>query len=434
MGLKLCIIADDFTGAGDSAVQFRKNGYSPFLALQNWNSGVDLELYNVLVVSTESRFMLPRESYDTVRDVVKTCRKLGVRQFFKKIDSTIRGNVPEEIAAVMDAGDFNCALVAPSAPKNGRTVVAGNCLVNGVPIGENGHQIDPFTPVASAFVPGLLERWFHDSVGHIDLETVRKGAEAFLQRFKELKEEGARAIVADAETLEDLRILASAREDESVLFAGASGLAEALTAAGEGSSPEFPIIDAGKLLFVAGSVTETTRTQVAELEKSIDPVPLCVAMQTLLNDEEKELSRLLHEDSQSRRDVPVLIKTFDGDCEYKNDIAYAAELGISEKELGERVSSFLGRLVARIFTQRQIEAVFITGGNTAAGVSKSLEVKGVELLDEILPGIPIGRFETPYADKPVYLISKAGGFGRKNAMTQVCKIVTGRQEEQPERK
>ena len=425
MGLTRCIIADDFTGAGDSAVQFRKSGYSPFLALQDWDSGVDLELYNILVVSTESRFMLPDQSYSAVRRAVESCRKLGVQQFFKKIDSTIRGNVPEEIAAVMDAGEYDCAIVAPSAPKNGRTVIAGNCLVNGIPLGTGGEPADPFTPVASAFIPGLLERRFPGEVGHIDLDTVRGGTELFLRRLRELRQKGARAIVADAQTMEDLRVVASVHTDKTVLCVGSSGLAEALTDTGENPSTELPLIDSGRLLFVVGSVTETSRMQVTELQKAVDLIPLCISIRNMLDNEEQELSRLVQEDSQSRQDLPVLIKTFDGDGDYKKDIEYASGLGISEKDLGEQVSDFLGRLVARLFSGRELEAIFITGGNTAAGISRSLKIRGVELLDELLPGIPIGRFTSPLADHPVYLISKAGGFGDTNAMTQVCKIVTG---------
>ncbi|WP_319558884.1 four-carbon acid sugar kinase family protein [Marispirochaeta sp.] len=425
MDLKLCIIADDFTGAGDSAVQFRKNGYTPFLALQDWDSGVDLGLYNVLVVSTESRFMPPEESYSKVRSVVETCKMLGVQRYFKKIDSTIRGNIPEEIAAVMDAGGYECAIVSPAAPRNGRTVVGGNCLVHGVPVGKDKANSDPFTPVLSASVLELLKRTFHESVGYIDLTTVRSGDKAFLKRLQRLRQAGMKVIVADAETIEDLRIVASVKEDQSVLFVGASGLAEALTDSGEESTLELPRIESGKLLFVVGSVTETTRTQVAELQKSVELVSLCVSVQNMLDDEKQELSRLLLEYARSRQNIAVLITTFDGDGEYRKDIDYAAGLGIDEKKLGERVSKFLGKLVAEIFSQRHIEAVFTTGGDTAGGVSKSLEVKGVELLDELLPGIPIGKFDTPYAEQPVYLISKAGGFGKNNAMIQVCNIVTG---------
>ncbi|WP_319415520.1 four-carbon acid sugar kinase family protein [Marispirochaeta aestuarii] len=434
MSFKLGIIADDFTGAGDSAVQFRKNGDTPFLALQDWDSGIDLNAYDVLVVSTESRFMLPRDAYESVLHAVKQCRRIGVRHFFKKIDSTIRGNVPEEIAAVMDAGEYDCALVAPSAPRNGRTVVAGNCLVNGIPLGQDKENSDPFTPVPFASIPLLLERWFRENVQQIDLETVRRGEAAFLNRLGELRNQGSRAVVADAVTLEDLRIISSAGRDPSVLLVGSSGLAESLTDTGSSIPVRTPILSPGNILYVVGSLTETTRAQMDDLLESIPFASLCISIQNMLKNEEGELFRLLKEDAGSQQDLPVLIRTFDVDGEYKKDIAFAMDLGITEKELGERVSQFLGKLVARIFSQRRIDAVFIAGGNTAAGVSKSLEVKGVELLDEILPGIPIGKFETPYADKPVYLISKAGGFGRKNAMTQVCKIVTGRQEERPERK
>jgi len=425
---RLCIIADDFTGAGDAAIQFRKTGASVVLALKGWSAGSDFGSCNVLVVNSESRFLDEEKSYATVRDIVLKCPVGRSGRIFKKIDSTIRGNVAAEIQAVLDSSDYRCALVAPAAPRNGRTVVGGRCLVRGVPISDSNTGRDPFNPVRNSSVPELFERRFPGKVASIDLGVVRCGGPTFRARFSSLVEAGARIVVCDAETIDDLRTAASMQDDPAVLFAGASGLAEALTAESQAKIPPGPpvSVEAGRVLFVVGSVTETSRVQTERLLASSDVVPVRISIPDLLGNPGKEFSRLVEEAKNASRSLPVLIRTFESAEDIRNDLAFAQSRGCHEKELGERIASFLGGLVRARLAERHARALFVTGGNTAAGVAEALDIKGIELLDEVSPGIPLGRFTSPYADEPIYIVSKSGGFGDEDAMPDVLRYLTGR--------
>ena len=267
MGFDLCIIADDFTGAGDSAIQFKQTGFNVFLGLKGWEM-VDTSPYDVLVVSTESRFMDAECSYLAVKNTVLMCKRYHIRHFYKKIDSTIRGNVADEIAAVMDEAGYSYALVAPSAPKNGRTVTGGRCMVEGRPVGSSSATMDLFNPVENSYVPQLFELRFPGAVEHIDLSIIRQGIEAFRKDFERKRANGKKVIIADAETMEDLQVVASVKYDSDLLFCGASGLAEALNREKITTYKmmDFPGVSPGRTLFLVGSVTETSRQQVDSIK------------------------------------------------------------------------------------------------------------------------------------------------------------------------
>lgn len=106
----LCaVIADDLTGACDSAVQFAGRGLRTVVAL---DGSVDAD---VVAYSTDSR-----DRATPVMPVIPTGTLV-----FKKIDSTLRGNTRAEILAALDAYGFDTAVVNPAFPEMGRVVENG---------------------------------------------------------------------------------------------------------------------------------------------------------------------------------------------------------------------------------------------------------------------------------------------------------------------
>ena len=88
------IIADDLTGANDTALQFFLKGSNTEILL-----GYNEELQNHVnvgtwAISTESRNIDKNDAAKTVYDSVTVLKdKLNVEHFYKKIDSTLRGNI-----------------------------------------------------------------------------------------------------------------------------------------------------------------------------------------------------------------------------------------------------------------------------------------------------------------------------------------------------
>lgn len=100
--ISLLMIADDFTGALDSGVQFAKAGLKvrvvTDLNYELENAGDDTQ---VLVFDTESRHMDAKEAYNRVYQIARKGAMYGVKYIFKKTDSGLRGNLGSELQAIL---------------------------------------------------------------------------------------------------------------------------------------------------------------------------------------------------------------------------------------------------------------------------------------------------------------------------------------------
>ena len=87
---RLLIIADDFTGALDTGVQFSHMGITTQVFLHedmDWDNIEDQ--VKVLVVDTQSRHIEPQEAYKRVYHLCREAGRREVKFFYKKTDSTL---------------------------------------------------------------------------------------------------------------------------------------------------------------------------------------------------------------------------------------------------------------------------------------------------------------------------------------------------------
>jgi uncharacterized protein YgbK (DUF1537 family) len=155
------------------------------------------------------------------------------RILFKKIDSTLRGNVGAEIAAASTAFGCDAAVITPAFPAMGRTVEEGYLRVNGAEAVE------------------LLARLGLEACTHVKPGSVSAAIEA-----------GARFISVDAMCDLDLDAIAAQAlgAGKRILWAGSAGLASALARTlpwGESPVPGCPLgtaaPPASSVLFCIGS-------------------------------------------------------------------------------------------------------------------------------------------------------------------------------------
>ena len=101
---RLLIIADDFTGALDTGVQFAARGARTCVvtepAYDFSQAGADIQ---VLVLDAETRHLCPEAAYQTVFRAVREALAAGFRYVYKKTDSALRGNVGAELTAALEA-------------------------------------------------------------------------------------------------------------------------------------------------------------------------------------------------------------------------------------------------------------------------------------------------------------------------------------------
>lgn len=117
---RLLIVADDLTGALDTAAPFAAAGKKvTVVADQRFIAEAIESDADVITVTTRSREIPADEAAQRVA-AVKAALKPGIR-LFKKVDSRLKGNLEEELQAL----DFERAVVLPGIPEFGRVVKNG---------------------------------------------------------------------------------------------------------------------------------------------------------------------------------------------------------------------------------------------------------------------------------------------------------------------
>ena len=124
------IIADDLTGANDTALQFYLKGANTQILLSDEIEPVNAKGTQTWAISTESRNVEPEIAYERVLKATKMfAEKLNPDFYYKKIDSTLRGNIAVEVLGIMAALEYDAAVVVPAFPAEIRTTVGGYHLL-----------------------------------------------------------------------------------------------------------------------------------------------------------------------------------------------------------------------------------------------------------------------------------------------------------------
>lgn len=421
MDLLTCILADDLTGAGDTGVQFQKSGYSVYLSLQNDKLEIP-DNTDVLVLNSDSRFLTPDEAYTRVYNSVEECRKLGISKFYKKIDSTLRGNIKEEVDAALNAAGLRAAVIAPSAPGNDRRVLNGHCYIGDTLIHNSDSGRDALNPVHTSFVPDIFNKGDTANSVLYGIEELRQNKNDIKTIITDMIVNGARYIICDAETDSDLEVLSVLNDVKDILLVGSSGLAGVLYGNYNKNSPcRIPErIHPSELVIINGSRMEISREQVHEIINNRNVCKIPIYEGNIINNSGLELERVLTLMNEQNNDMSLLIQT----SPLENNNKYNSIN--DERNAAENVSNFVGTLIASMFLKRTIKAVILIGGDTSSKVLKALSIIGIEYLGEVLPGIPFGRLKRSGQDYDLYFLSKSGGFGESKTLTKLFDFITGK--------
>ena len=119
--MHVAVIADDLTGAADSGVQLVRAGYRTAVLFRG--EGVPAADLDAVSLDTDSR---TRPAGFAAKRVIEAARGArAARLVYKKLDSTLRGNVAAELSAALGATRRSRVVLAPAFPAAGRTTVGG---------------------------------------------------------------------------------------------------------------------------------------------------------------------------------------------------------------------------------------------------------------------------------------------------------------------
>ena len=419
--VKLAVIADDLSGAGDSGLQFAKRCLRTVVLIDP-GAAIDLardEEPEVVVFDTDSRQVPSAEANRRVRDAAWAVRRLGAPIIYKKIDSTLRGNLGAEIATLLDVFPGAGAIVAPSFPAAGRSVVGGRLYVRGVELSASEVALDPIWPMTDSRAAMVVRRQSWLRVGEIPLEVVRGGPDAILASAEEHYGDGRPICVADAETTEDLASIARAIALRSgrLIGVGSAGLAEEYPAAlglvGEGGSePGRTRSSVLPALVAVGSVNPVSRRQLAA---SVEAGAMAVQLRA--------------ERLKGTGDAEVVSASAEAVAAIRSGRSAALSLeGETVDELEDpveaslRLAAALGRAVAAALEGCEVSGLVLTGGDTARAVALALGARGLLVEREVLPGIPQSRLLG--GSRPgLAVVTKAGGFGDDGCLAEAVRFL-----------
>ena len=424
------IIADDLTGANDTALQFFLKGCDMQIIL---DENADFENFSSsqgLAISTESRNIPSDEAIERIKKVGEIfTQKLNVEHFYKKIDSTLRGNIGVEIFQLLEELNKDCAVIAPAFPAEGRITIGGYHLLKGVPIERTEMARDPLSPIYESYIPTILKQGlgqeFKDLIGQVDFKTVVKGAGPIVMEFNRFIEAGKKLIVVDAVSTEDMGQIALACQKcaYDVLPCGSAGLANALGNIWlDPASTQLQIKNKlPKLpkLILSGSATKLSASQIKKLEQEDDYSSYFVPLkaQTVLDGLKDEfVQRIL---SNLKEGSIVCVHSSGILSDSDEDINTLIDAKLTHDAFSGMITDFLSELAQKIVSQKDVILITI-GGETSYKCANATGSKNLRVIDAVAPAIPLC-----VNTNDNIIVTKSGNLGVSTTLIDIMKYFEG---------
>jgi len=411
---RMLIIADDLSGAADCAIASIGSGLSAAVAFGDFDRDLDAE---VLSIDCDTRHLHSAAAAERVARVLRRYTPDPNLLVFKKLDSTLRGNVGAELFAILEerrssasGGRRIVAVMAPAFPAGGRTTIDGRQFVHGAPLheSETWRHHRSFAPT---HIPSVLAIAGMRSI-LLGLELVRSGAAALRQTMLTLADT-ADVLVCDVETDDDLRAIADASLvlGRETVWAGSAGLAYHLPFAAGLSGTIFPVetptLATGPTLMVIGSMSSVSRDQVDLLEKAahINTIRLSPRMLRagIQSPQWTGHVRAVAAALEAGRDTLVVLQP--------GELLDKSESRVLSRAIGTILRPFHG--VAG--------ALVASGGETARAILDGWGIHSLRMIGEVEPGLPFALTERWSRSLPV--LTKAGAFGSPHTLLRCCQFL-----------
>jgi uncharacterized protein YgbK (DUF1537 family) len=203
---------------------------------------------------------------------------------------------------------------------------------------------------------------------------------------------------------------------------GSAGLAQQLVDKRFKHSIEINMNKEGIILIISGTRNICTLSQINNILDLDRSELIKISTELIIKGQEKyvvddainSVSRVISEGN----DIVVISLDNIFESDSKVSLKESCE-GIDESQ---KIVKTLGNIVEEIYSRFNIKAIIATGGDTAMQICKSINAEGIELLDEIAPGIPIGEIKGGTADGTI-IVTKSGGFGAEDIFTKIIDYI-----------
>jgi len=413
--IELLIIADDMTGAIDTGVQLAKQGiftkviHNPESDIQKLFAQKDA---SVLVFNTESRHIHPTEAAERVGDVVKKARISGIKRFYKKTDSTMRGNIGAELEAFLRGTGQRSLAFIPAHPKLKRFTREGFHYIDERLLHETEMGKDPLEPIEISFIPEIL----HTQTG-INISLIDPTKEELTPIVEGI-------LVFNCQSEHDLTTIGNFLMNNSLhnAIAGSAAMVELLPQLFQLKSVKLKTPKLrGPILIVNGSLNSISIEQVKYAHgKGVKTISIPAK---LLSDDSFHKSRYLPSllsqiDIASKTGKDVILNSTDVNNQAEAISSFPGQLKADHFEL---ISKQIGLIVTTILEKVHLNTLAVIGGDTLTGIMYAMSCEYIEPKLEILPGVALSLAKVK--NKDIQLVSKPGGYGDKDVILQILDYI-----------
>lgn len=399
--LEYLVIADDFTGANETAVKFMNGGHSSSVILEPDKMSAIQNEYSTVALDTETFYDPPLVAEQKLRSVSKALLPWKNRCiFYKRIDPIFRGNAALEIKAFVEEIGFKYVVIANAFSIGRKAVEDGVSMFDSS--GMLGAQRNK-RHVASA-------QQSAESMRAVGIEPVCLTKEQMCSGAIEniITQNGYFCCEADDES--DLALIvhsfAAKVSARDILWVGSVGLADVIA-----TLPK-------PVLTILGSVHPRSIRQAKQLvDLGIVKTVEIDFDEWKTHPHEQRKAAAMEAEKLLRSGKNVLLAIFN------------RRRFIGEKYPDDNLDSFLGFLAdvaSDIIERVKLAGVNITGGDCSVRLVTRLKANGIRLIKEVQEGITLSCMEGG-SFNGLPLVTKAGGFGGERALIHAIEYLLNKQ-------
>ena len=419
----LKILADDLTGAADSAARCRRFGLPATIFLDIPKLPLPT---GALAFTSDSRHLTAEAAGQRVHNMGASLPDVEGR-WYKKIDSTLRGNIGSELDALLDLLDAPAAVVCPSFPGQGRVL-------------RNGILTAPELGPPAVHLPSLLRKQSRHPVAALSLEQVRGGELAakmkhLMQGRDSFTGKQRTVIAVDALTDDDLDRVVGAQQEglPAALLCGSAGLVGALarrvgiekgssdvcasprahlfcadarrkTATACGRDARDPragrLRSAGQsVLAVVGSGSDVSHRQIDFLLRSTGEASQPAVSRLIVLPETEAAATATLDPEQ-----PIWL--LQQPRPHPGTVLEGAE--------ARQRADHLARVSVAALARRPVDLLLLVGGDTAMPILRQLDAARLSVERELLPGMPL--CSAVIDGRQTLVVLKPGHFGEEGTL------------------
>lgn len=369
-------ITDDLTGAADSGSYFTARGQQ----LKICTSGeTDLSRAEneILTINLSSRNVERSRARELHYDLLQKLPRSRNQIFMKKIGTGFRGHDACELEGLLESWPDYYVFIVDNAPDLGTFTLYGHQYCEGVILPKSVYAKDPVLAPTESYIPDILAKDTKIQMGLVDIDAVKGGK--ILERTQELLNSGARILVFDAITRQDVLLILSTLVPKypNVFWTGSLGIADGLAEYCFGPArKERPQKRDLRCLAFCASAYEIASRQIAySVERGLRLVP--VDIDAYIDGDEAVPERAAREAREAVKEQNVMLAP--------QVSKYSYQPGTSEK-----IMECFARLSPLACRDADFDRLVVVGGETSQAILRELQVEHLKLGQALEPGVAQG--------------------------------------------